>query len=108
MPARRRPGDAPARPYALQLTEPERQVLRAALKGLRHRLGSWRAVSEATGIPVNTLWGISRGTDYGSTRVAEKVARAIGVRVTVLLSGTVYDTDVCPTCGQRLLARRPA
>jgi hypothetical protein len=101
MPGRQRPGETRGtRKRTHSLTAKERRLLRAALKGLRHRLGGWRHVSEAIGVPTNTLWGVSRGTDFGSMGIAQKVARLIGVPVTILLEGRLISTELCPTCGQ--------
>lgn len=52
------------------------------------------------GVSINTLWGVSKGKDFGSMKLAELAARAAGVRVEVLISGEVHDVDVCPDCGQ--------
>jgi DNA-binding XRE family transcriptional regulator len=101
MPGRKRPGRfRGTRQRTPSLTDDERRLLRAALKGLRLRFGSWANLSTATGIPRHTLYAIARGTDYGSMCIAQRVAKLVGVPVTVLLGGGVYDADVCPTCGQ--------
>jgi hypothetical protein len=64
------------------------------------RYGTWAAVADAMGVSINTLWGVSKGKDFGSMKLAELAARAAGVRVEVLISGEVHDVDVCPDCGQ--------
>ncbi len=84
------------------LSDDERQRLRAVLKNLRHLLGTWNRVSEATGVSVNTLCGISKGRDFGSMNVAVRAARAANIPVEHLLDGTLSSADRCRHCGQPL------
>jgi DNA-binding XRE family transcriptional regulator len=111
MPGRHGPGDPNRglRQRVNNLTDDERRLLRAAIKNLRVRLGSWRALSEAVGLSENTLRGIAKGADFGSVKVALKVARVARIPVDVLLAGRIVPADRCPTCGQPLTrnSRRP-
>jgi hypothetical protein len=50
----------------LSLTHEQRQRLRAVLKNLRHGHGTWKRVAAITGISLNTLYGVSKGLDFGS------------------------------------------
>jgi hypothetical protein len=102
MPGRQQPGETRGtRRRTHALTEDERRLLRAVLKILRHFCGSWPRVSKAMGIPLNTLYGISKGKDFGSMKIAERAAKVAGVPVEALLEDKIISADLCPTCGQR-------
>jgi hypothetical protein len=60
----------------------------------------WLRLSEATGIPWETLRGVARGVDFGSGALAKKIARTYGVPFEWLLNGDVISADRCPRCGQ--------
>lgn len=87
---------------AYSLTDDEVRHLRAALQNLRRKLGGWRAVAEATGIPRETVSQAGSAHDgRPHPMIAIKVARAARVSLEALLSGTIHDADVCPTCGRK-------
>ena len=99
-PPKRRKG---SRSASLMLTVEERQHLRAALKNLRRRLGSWPAVAEAVGVDVGTLHHAAgaRGT-RGGLALAVRAAKVARVPVEAMLSGKLADADRCPTCGVKI------
>ena len=98
------PGDPPRtkqrRTNSLTVGKP--RLLRAALRNLRLKHGTWKALAALMGVSANSLWGISKGRDFGSMKIAVKAARLAGVPLTVLLGGKIVSADTCPTCGQVL------
>lgn len=90
------------RSEAYSLTDDEVRHLRAALQGLRRKLGGWRAVAEATGIPREAVSQAGIAHDgRPHPMIAIKVARAARVSLEALLAGTIHDADVCPACGRK-------
>jgi hypothetical protein len=97
---------APARrPYhrspSLSLTPDETRRLRAALHGLKARLGSWRAVGVAMGgVHARTLTSVANGANRGSAALVLLAARVARTTVERLLSPPAA-ADRCPHCGAR-------
>lgn len=80
------------------LTAQEQAHVRLAVRYLRTRLGSWVAVARAVRIKRAT---VRRVRDGGKVRpyLADRVARAVAVRVEDLKAGTYLGPDPCPNCG---------
>lgn len=88
------------------LSDAQRLRLRAAITSLRHQHGTWKRLAEVTGVSRHTLYGIAKGTDFGSVSIAFWIAKAAGVTLEHLLGDKlVAAADLCPTCGQ---PRRPS
>ncbi len=97
---------APARrPYhrspSLSLTPDETRRLRAALRGIKARLGTWRDVSAAMGgVNTRTLYRVACGAERGSPALVLLAARVAGTTVERLLSPGVVDAARCAHCGR--------
>jgi len=101
MPGSKRPGKQPPT-RVTSLTDGERRRLRASVKNLHLKWGTWAALASALEVPKPTLMGIAYGTDYGSVEFAAKVATIAGIPLRALLDGRVGPADRCPECGQLL------
>ena len=80
------------------LTRDEQRHLRAALQNLRRAFGSWPCLADAMGVSLSTL----AGSKAGSPGLALRAARASGMSVEAILSGTVSAAGRCSTCGHRI------
>ncbi|KYF69309.1 hypothetical protein BE15_05640 [Sorangium cellulosum] len=86
---------------SLSLTPDETRRLRAALRGIKARLGTWRAVSEAMdGVNTRTLCRVACGAERGSPALVLLAARVAKTTVERLLSPGVVVADRCPSCGR--------
>lgn len=82
------------------LDQKEQNHVRAALRHLRYRLGTWQAVAKALNVS-------QRGLDYAisgrereiTASTAFRVARLLGVMVDDLLVGKFLPPGACPNCG---------
>ncbi|WP_433927008.1 transcriptional regulator [Sorangium cellulosum] len=93
------------RPYhrsrSLYLTPDETRRLRAALRGIKARLGTWRAVSAAMGgVHARTLAGVACGINRGSPALVLLAARVAATTVERILSPGVVAADRCDRCGR--------
>ncbi|WP_437561136.1 transcriptional regulator [Sorangium sp. So ce542] len=89
------------RSRSLSLTPDETRTLRAALRGLKARLGSWRAVSAAMGgVHVRTLAGVACGIGRGSPALVLLAARVAETTVERILSPGVVEAGKCAACGR--------
>jgi hypothetical protein len=98
-PSRRRKGH---KPDALSLTTEEQRRVRAALRNAARAYGGLDVLAVVLAVPVETLYRISVPSRGISGTFAIRLARAAGVSVEALLSGTVADASRCPTCGARI------
>ena len=86
---------------ALSLTNEERQHLRAALRGLRAKYGSWGAVAKLLGVGYDTVQATAgKGINpRGSGTLAIRAAKLAGTTAEALLSGQIVPAGICPHCG---------
>jgi len=82
----------------------EQQHVRAALRHLHTRLGTWQAVSEGVRSTTATLQTVMRGRDAVSAGLAIRVARLLNVMVDDLLVGKFLPPGACPNCGHIITA----
>ena len=98
-PPRRRQRPAPA----LLLTDEEARHVRAGLRNLRTKFGSWKLLGAAMGVPRHTLQSAAslkaNRRHRPSAALALRAAQAGGMPIERLLSGIVLDANACPTCG---------
>lgn len=95
---RRRKG---TKPIALTLTREEQRHVRAALRNTARAYGGNDVLALVLDVPRLTLHGFLKSNRTISGTFAIRLAKAAGVSVEALLSGTVADTSKCPTCGAR-------
>ncbi len=80
------------------LTHDEKRHLRAALQNLRRAYGTWACLAEVMGVSRNALV-----SNYeGSPGLALRAARAGGMSVEAVLSGTLSAAGRCEACGHRI------
>ncbi len=90
-----------SRSYAL--TMEETRHVRAALHNLRRAYGSWACLAEVLGISANSLTLVMFGTKRRpSPGLALCAARAAGMSVEAMLSGTLNAAGRCQACGSRV------
>lgn len=77
----------------------EQQHVRAALRYLHNRLGTWKAVADGVKASTETLKTVMRGSDPVSASLAFRVARLAGVMIDDLLVGKFVPPGACPNCG---------
>jgi hypothetical protein len=77
----------------------EQQHVRAALRHLHTRLGTWQAVAGGVRSTPSTLQTVMRGKDAVSAGLAIRVARLLNVMVDDLLVGKFLPPGACPNCG---------
>ncbi len=84
------------------MTDRQRLDLQILLRALRDALGTWHSVSKALGMPYDTIRGIARGIDFGSTKILSRamvLSEIHHVPVPETLSATNDNAPRCPTCG---------
>lgn len=77
----------------------EQQHVRAALRYLHNRLGTWQAVADGVKAKTETIKTVIRGSDPVSASLAFRVARLAGVMIDDLLVGKFVPPGACPNCG---------
>lgn len=77
----------------------EQNHVRAALRFLNRRLGTWAIVAEALRSTPGTLKQVMSGKADVSASMALRVARLAGVMVDDLLVGRFLPPGACPNCG---------
>lgn len=82
------------------LTASEQTNVRAALRFLRARCGSYETLSKALGFGKGTASNVVGGRAV-SPLVAFRVARLAKVGVDDVLAGRFPEPGVCPHCGHR-------
>ncbi|WP_437767586.1 hypothetical protein WMF27_18275 [Sorangium sp. So ce281] len=71
------------------------------MRGIKARLGTWRAVSEAMdGVNTRTLCRVACGAERGSPALVLLAARVAKTTVERLLSPGVVDASRCAHCGR--------
>jgi len=81
------------------LDEKEQNHVRAALRFLNHRLGTWATVADGLHCSKQTLKPVLSGKAAVSASLAIRVARLAGVMVDDLLVGKFLPPGACPNCG---------
>jgi hypothetical protein len=85
------------------LTTDERRHLAAALQNLRRAYGTWACLVEVTGVGIQALMRAAREKNpIGSPALALLAARAGGMSVEAVISGTLSAVGKCEACGSRL------
>lgn len=87
---------------ALSLTRDETRHLRVAIKNTARAYGGIAVLASVTGLATHSLKAVAYGSVPGSVALARLVARAGGMSVEAVLSGTLGSTGRCPTCGARI------
>lgn len=82
----------------MKLTEKEERNVRAALRFLRYRIGSWEPIARALSKATGTLVKIAGGRRTATPELAYSVARLTRTSLDELLAGT--GLRVCPHCGR--------
>jgi|HubBroStandDraft_6_1064221.scaffolds.fasta_scaffold703546_3 hypothetical protein len=95
-PARRRGARSPA----LSLTSDETRHLRAALKNTAAAYGGLDVLASVMGVGVETLYKAAQRRPSGT--LAIRLARAAGMAVEAILTGTLNPAGRCPSCGSRV------
>lgn len=83
------------------LTAEEQDNVRAALRFLHAKSGTWPNVAKALRAHVVGLRTTARGARTATASLAVRVARFAGVSVDDVLTGRFPPAGVCPHCGQR-------
>lgn len=82
-----------------ELTTEEQKNVRAAMRFLRGRFGSWERVAEALRSRLNTVSGVVHQGRAVSAGLAIRTARLAGVAIDDVLSGKYPPAGACPHCG---------
>jgi hypothetical protein len=85
---------------ANDLTPEEQDHVRAALRVLRARFGSWPNLAKAMRAGRGHLQKIVGGSGTPSAGLALRAARAAGVPMEDVLSGAWPKPGACPMCGR--------
>jgi hypothetical protein len=81
------------------LTTQEQTNVRAALRYLRARCGTWDALAKALRFKLSSLAHVSGGKTV-SARLMLRVARLADISVDDLLAGRYPPAGTCPHCGR--------
>jgi hypothetical protein len=84
----------------LSLTPAQAARLRLTLKNLYRAYGSWQCLAEVMGVAARTLQNIVYERRPGAPSTAAHAARAAGIPVEQLLSGSLSVAGRCPHCGR--------
>jgi hypothetical protein len=95
-----------ARSSALSLTAEEARHVRAALKNMARAYGSMPVLAGILGVPVDTLYNLSKPTERPSGVLVIRLAAAAGISVEAILTGALTSAGRCPACGHRAGAGR--
>lgn len=95
-PPKRRKG---TRSRSLSLTADEVRHMRAALKNITRAYGGRDVLALVMGVPADTLSNAMGRRPSGT--FALRLARAAGVSVESILTGSFTAAGRCPTCGHR-------
>lgn len=87
------------------LTVDEQKNVRAALRFLRLRCGTWATVAKALHMGESTVGNIVIGRTVVTPTLTFRIARLVKVGVDDLLAGRFPPPGTCPHCGHR--AERP-
>jgi hypothetical protein len=87
------------------LTPQEQSHVRAALRFLRTRSGTWATLAQAMRLGESTLANVAGSHKAATPTMAFRVARLAKVGVDDVLTGRFPAPGTCPHCGHR--AERP-
>jgi hypothetical protein len=93
-------GTTPKRRTMTALRPHEEENVRAAVRLLRGRLRTWRAVSTAIGVPMKTMERVMNGERRVQDRWAILLARALGIPLDDVINGRLPLPGACPMCGR--------
>jgi hypothetical protein len=89
----------PRKVRAPDLLPEEQAHVKAAIRFLRLRHGSWPKLETATGVKANTLQWATRKRTSVTAGIALRVARAAGAPIDDVLRGAWPPVGACPRCG---------
>lgn len=95
----------PRRRYGFDLTEPEQENVKRALRVLSVRMGGAAPLAKALGAKLNTLHGNMEQRGRPGAGIALRAARLAEVPVESILAGEWPVKDGCPCCGHPLGGR---
>jgi len=84
------------------LTADEQKHVRAALRFLRAKCGTWRTTAKALHLGLSTVGNVAAGTTSASPLMAFRVAKVAGVGVDEVLTGAFPPAGTCPHCGAQM------
>jgi hypothetical protein len=85
----------------LNLTTKEQANVRAALRFLRSRCGTWATLAKALHFGDTTLANVASGHSSVTPVVAFRIAKFVKVGVDDVLAGRFPEPGTCPHCGHR-------
>ena len=87
---------------ALFLTNEEVRHVRIALKNAARAYGGTDVLAMVMGLPKGTLYQATKPRHRPSGILAIRLAKAAGVSIEAVLSGTLSAAGRCETCGHRI------
>lgn len=93
-------GTTPAKLTRTALRPHEEANVRAAVRLLKGRLRTWKAVSVAMTVPAKTMARVMNGERRVQDKWAILVARALGLALDDVISGRFPARGACPMCGR--------
>lgn len=88
---------------SLRLTAEEDRHARGAMRNIKASFGSWQALADAVGVPINTLY-FALKPGKGTAILFLRVAQAGKMTFDDMISGRVGVVGRCSACGT---AKRP-
>ena len=85
---------------SLLLTDAELRHARTALANLRRSFGGWRALSQASGVPADSLMQAMRAKRGASAILLLRAAQAGGMTLESMLRGELKEAGRCSACGK--------
>jgi hypothetical protein len=85
----------------LNLTTKEQANVRAALRFLRTRCGTWATLAKALHLGESSAANVASGHRMVTPLIAFRVARFAKVGVDDVLTGRFPEPGTCPHCGHR-------
>jgi hypothetical protein len=85
----------------LGLTAKEQTNVKAALRFLRARCGTWATLAKALHFGESTLGNVASGHASVTPIIAFRIAKFARVGVDDVLSGRFPEPGTCPHCGHR-------
>jgi hypothetical protein len=82
------------------LTKEEQANVRAALRFLKARCGTWKNAGKALRVHGNNLTTIAGGRREAGAVLAVRIAKLASVGVDDVLTGKFPPAGTCPHCGQ--------
>ncbi len=97
----------PKKQRGFHLTEAEQNSIRAAMRVLHLRYGTWPAVAQALGVAHKTVKNAMSSNQYPGATMGLRVARLAGVPFEDVVSGNFPKPGTCPMCGQPCRRKLP-